>query len=63
MFLKKSIVLKKFNTTKWVKELFNVTHTVLVALSIHKDGKTSREFSIESMLKKMLHKTYVGRKR
>ena len=63
MFLKKSILFKIYNRTFWLNELFNTTHTFLAVPPIHKDGKTPRDVSFQSMLKKLLGKTGVGRKR
>ena len=63
MFLKKSILFKKYNRTFCLNDLFNTTHTILAMRPIHKDGKTPNDFSFQSMLKKLLRKTGVGRKR
>ena len=46
-----------------MKELFNVSHNFLVVSPIHKDVITTRNFSFESMLKKLFYKVGVGRKR
>ena len=62
MFLKKSILFKKYNGTFWPNELFNTTHTILAVPPIHKDGKTPRDFSSGSMLKISYIKKCVVRK-